>query len=72
MIFQILNSSDSATSSVAAEASSYTTETANSDDDAAPIASYQFKPTTELLDNSSEESSKEGEGNDERLFDLAW
>ena len=59
------------TSSVAAEASSYTTETADSDDDAAPIAPYQFEPSTELLDNSSEESGEEGEENDERLFDLA-
>ena len=66
-----MNLSDSATSSVAAEASSYTTETADSDDDAAPIAPYQFEPSTELLDNSSEESGEEGEENDERLFDLA-
>ena len=66
-----MNSSDSATSSVAAEASSYTTETADSDDDAAPIAPYQFEPSTELLDNSTEESGEEGEENDERLFNLA-
>ena len=63
-----MNSSGS-TSSVAVEASSYTTETADSDDDAAPIVPYQFEPSTESLDNSSEES---GEENDERLFSLAW
>ena len=66
-----INLSDSATSSVAAEASSYTMETADSDNDAAPIAPYQFEPSTELLDNSSEESGEEGEENDGRLFDLA-
>ena len=54
-----MNLSDLATSSVAAEASSYTTETANGDDDAVPIAPYQFEPSTELLDNSSEESGEE-------------
>ena len=69
-------SSDS-TSSVAAEASSYSTETdrnIDSDDDVAPIAPYQFEPMarTELLDNSSEESSEEDEGNDERLINLTW
>ena len=67
-------SSDS-TSSVAAEASSYSTETdrdIDSGDDVAPIAPYQFEPMarTELLDNSSEESSEEDEGNDERLINL--
>ena len=65
-----MNSSDLATSLVAAEASGYTTETADSDDDTAPIAPYQFKPSTELLDNSSEESGEEGEENDGRLFNL--
>ena len=69
-------SSDS-TSSVAAEASSYSTETdrdIDSGDDVAPIAPYQFEPMarTELLDNSSEESSEEDEGNDERLTNLTW
>ena len=69
-------SSDS-TSSVAAEASSYSTETdrdIDSCDDVAPIAPYQFEPMarTELLDNSSEESSEEDEGNDERLINLTW
>ena len=70
MIFQIL-SSDSATSLIAVEASNYTTEMADSNDDAAPIVPYQFEPNIELLDNSSEESGKEGEENDERLFNLA-
>ena len=65
------NSSDSTTSSVTAEASGYTTETADSDDDAVPIAPYQFEPSTELLDNSSEESGKEGEENNERLLIVA-
>ena len=66
------------TSSVAAEASSYSTETDHTDidsgDDVAPIAPYQFEPMarTELLDNSSEESSEEDEGNDERLLNLTW
>ena len=66
------------TSSVAAEASSYSTETdhadIDSDDDVAPIAPYQFEPMarTELLDNSSEESSEEDDGNDERLLTLTW
>ena len=60
-----MNSSD-LTSSVAVEASSYTTETANSDDDAALIMPYQFKPSTESLDNSSEESGEEGEETDKR------
>ena len=69
-------SSDS-TSSIAAEASSYSTETdrdIDSGDDVAPIAPYQFEPMarTELLDNSSEESSEEDEGNDERLTNLTW
>ena len=69
-------SSDS-TSSVAAEASSYSTETdrdIDSGEDVAPIAPYQFEPMarTELLDNSSEESSEEDEGNDERLINLTW
>ena len=69
-------SSDSS-SSVAAEASSYSTETdrdIDSGDDVAPIAPYQFEPMarTELLDNSSEEPSEEDEGNDERLINLTW
>ena len=59
------------TSLIAVEASSYTTETADSDDDVAPIVPYKFEPNTESLDNSSEESGEEGEENYERLFSLA-
>ena len=43
-------------SSIAAEVSSYDTEIDNDDD----AVLYQFKPSTELLDSSSEESDEEG------------
>ena len=64
-----MNLSD--TSSVAAinsEASSYSEET-DSDIDIS-IQQYQFEPSTGTLDISSEESSKEDDGNDERLVNM--
>ena len=60
----------SGTSSVAAmnsEASSYSEET-DSDIDVSAIKPYQFKPSTETLDISSEEDNE----NDERLTNMDW
>ena len=64
-----MNLSD--TSSVAAinsEASSYSYET-DSDIDIS-IQQYQFEPSTGTLDISSKKSSKEDDGNDERLANM--
>ena len=61
-------------SSVAAinsEASSYSEET-DSDIDVSSIKPYQFEPSTETLDISSEESSEEDNENDERLTNMDW
>ena len=65
------------TSSVAgftSEASSYSNQgDSESDDDVAPIIPYQFEPSTESLDVSSEESDEEGENDsDERLSNTDW
>ena len=62
------------TSSVAAinsEASSYSEET-DSDIDVSSIKPYQFEPSTETLNISSEESSEEDNENDERLTNMDW
>ena len=64
----------SGTSSVRAmnsEASSYSEET-GSDIDVSSIKPYQFEPSTETLDISSEESSEEDNENDERLTNMDW
>ena len=64
----------SGTSSVGAmnsEASSYSEET-DSDIDVSSIKPYQFEPSTETLDISSEESSEEDNENDERLTNMDW
>ena len=64
----------SGTSSVAvinSEVSSYSKET-DSDIDVSSIKPYQFEPSTETLDISSEESSEEDNENDERLTNMDW
>lgn len=70
-----MNSSDTSSLAVPnSELSSYNEET-DSDDDVSPIKPYQFEPTTELFDCSSEEpceSEDEASENDERLTNTDW
>ena len=56
---------------VTSEASGYNTEM-ESDDDAAPIKTYQFEPRTELFSSYSEESDKDDKESDERLANTDW
>ena len=71
----ILTDSTCSVAGITSEASSYTSNPGEfeSEDDAAPIILYQFEPSTESLDISSEESDEEGENNsDERLSNKDW
>ena len=44
----------------------------DSDDNVSLITPYQFKPSTELLDSSREESAEEDGKNDETLLNMDW
>ena len=45
----------------------------DSDEDISSLKPYQFEPSTELVNNSSEESCEEDEAeNDERLTNTEW
>ena len=71
----ILTDSTCSVAGITSEASSYTSNLGEfeSKEDAAPIIPYQFEPSTESLDISSEESDEEGENNsDERLSNKDW
>ena len=68
-IEMILTDSTSSVAGFTSEVSSYSNQgESESDNDVAPIIPYQFEPSTESLDISSEESEEEGENDsDERL-----
>ena len=67
-----MNSSDiNLIAVVNSKLSSYNTE--SDSDDVSPIKPYQFEPSGELLNSSSEESCEEGDdANDERLTNTDW
>ena len=67
----IYSSGTSSVEAMNSEASSYSEET-DSDIDVSSIKPYQFEPSTETLDISSEESSEEDNENDERLTNMDW
>ena len=71
----ILTDSTSSVAGITSKVLSYTSNLGEfeSDNDVAPIIPYQFEPSTESLDISSEESDEEGESNsDERLSNTDW
>ena len=70
----VLTDSTSSVAGFTSEALSYSKQgDSESNDDVAPIIPYQFEPSTESLNVSSEESDEEGENDsDERLSNTDW
>ena len=73
-IEMILMDSTSSVAGFTSEVSSYSNQgESESDDNVAPIIPYQFEPSTESFDISSEESDEEGENDsDERFSNTDW